>query len=153
MHSQQEGLNPFMNQVYFYTAHGLRSHCALRRVLIPLWIRSISTWKRCWWTPRPVACLNPFMNQVYFYQMSYGQALWGCHKVLIPLWIRSISTRDGDSLNHVVNPRLNPFMNQVYFYDGVRIIKDLSFGLNPFMNQVYFYYSPSDTESWPPLSS
>ena len=38
-------------------------------------------------------------------------------------------------------------MNQVYFYDGVRIIKDLSFGLNPFMNQVYFYYSPSDTES------
>ena len=138
-------LNPFMNQVYFYIS-GAYGYSKFRPgvVLIPLWIRSIST---CWpWTfPRHHESLNPFMNQVYFYSTCPRRAYW--HEgevctVLIPLWIRSISTFKGDIVKEALytevliplwirsistflpffrNPggyalRLNPFMNQVYFY-------------------------------------
>ena len=166
-------LNPFMNQVYFYTVTWAPEKlCPLSKVLIPLWIRSISTWVCCARMPRTESrCLNPFMNQVYFYTARrcehrgrQGQPVliplwirsistwgirwrWICtfwHWVLIPLWIRSISTHraaegKGRGIERVLIPLwirsisttsapwyassramcLNPFMNQVYFYVGV----------------------------------
>ena len=58
-----------MNQVYFYIAEQMDNvRQEKRQVLIPLWIRSISTKS----PPKRalngiLKSLNPFMNQVYFY--------------------------------------------------------------------------------------
>mgnify|MGYP007025997391 CR=1 FL=1 len=81
-----------MNQVYFYNGFCDDHQDKYKDVLIPLWIRSISTITDEATILRTVAdCLNPFMNQVYFYASTRN---------IRRLWKR----------------RLNPFMNQVYFY-------------------------------------
>ena len=136
-----QGLNPFMNQVYFYREPRTTNKGEVKWVLIPLWIRSIST-RSCWkpllmigicvliplWIrsistlhlrklldESSALCLNPFMNQVYFYVWCSGWSEGGVKC-------------------------LNPFMNQVYFYDHADAERGQHDGrLNPFMNQVYFY--------------
>ena len=50
------GLNPFMNQVYFYTSE---------------YVENVITKK---------ICLNPFMNQVYFYKMATELFVSECEK-------------------------------------------------------------------------
>ena len=107
-----------MNQVYFYTMPTCRSMSwTTVPVLIPLWIRSIST----------LTCLPQLMRYALVLiplwirsisTRAHGKGLCRIRRrVLIPLWIRSISTPDPDpDQAHQRRARLNPFMNQVYFY-------------------------------------
>ena len=62
-------LNPFENQVYFYlTPVQYNLVVRLIKVLIPLRIRSISTYRGDKGIPTGRLGLNPFENQVYFYR-------------------------------------------------------------------------------------
>ena len=85
-------LNPFMNQVYFYSLSHIESGVR-------------------------VACLNPFMNQVYFYPMlpqTFPSRRFDglnpfMNQVYFYDWTINLHRR-------IVCLCLNPFMNQVYFY-------------------------------------
>ena len=94
---QTNCLNPFENQVYFYTVN-----CTD-------YISGLSL------------CLNPFENQVYFYIFDVFLVRECLRTVLIPLRIRSISTAEDTGLIvSALTASLNPFENQVYFYSWKR---------------------------------
>ena len=111
-------LNPFMNQVYFYMFPAMARSNKTKGVLIPLWIRSISTIREILTDKGFQALvLIPLWIRSISTRVLREALHWVCRLVLIPLWIRSISTPQCHMLfDQTGEICLNPFMNQVYFY-------------------------------------